>query len=152
MAKRGRAKSSNYWGAFILEWFFYLQDSDLSSSDYKILFYLCGILKHEDNIAYVKQKQIAENLMMDKGNVSKSIKKLVEKQFIAKSDNGFMINPHLFYVGKRSPETRFFIRDEFDALISGDRRFNLNEDENKLELNPDNKFEPSSDLDWMRVD
>ena len=111
----------------------HLQDADFRGSDYKVLFYLCGEMKFDDNTAYVKQKQIAEQLNMDKGNISKSIKRLCEKQFIVKYQKGFMINPHLFYVGRFG---EFQIRDDFDNLIrenNAEPRFFLNEDEHTLE-------------------
>lgn len=126
-----------FWGALVLEWFKYLQDADLTSADYKVLFYLCEQMMFEDNTAYLRQKQIAEDLNMNKGNVSKSVKRLLSKQFIAKSKNGFMINPHLFYVGKAVRDDRLELRDRFDNLLETDRRFGLNEDDNQLELNPD---------------
>jgi len=135
MARKSR--KGVYWGAFILEWFHFLQESDLRGSDYKILFFLCEVMKPDDNTAYIKQKQMAEQLKMDKGNISKSIKRLCEKQFIVKCQNGYMINPHLFYIGMQS---RFQIRDNFDELLvenNLETRFYLNEDEYKLELYPD---------------
>jgi len=130
-----RSEKSVYWGAIILDWFQYLQDSNLRGSDYKVLFFLCDKMKYDDNTAYIRQKQIAEQLNMDKGNISKSIKRLCEKQFIVKYQNGFMINPNLFYVGRS--DMRFQLRDEFNNLILENNltpRFYLNEDEHKLEL------------------
>ncbi|MEB9697178.1 hypothetical protein [Bacillus thuringiensis] len=47
-----------------------------------------------------------------------------------------MLKPHLFYVGKRDPNSRIKIRDEFDELIrkqGEEPRFNLNEDDYYLE-------------------
>ena len=137
-----KSQKGVYWGAFILEWFHYLQESDLRGSDYKVLFYLCEKMKHDDNTAYIRQKQMAEQLKMDKGNVSKSIKRLCEKQFIVKCQNGFMINPHLFYIGKGDRQSRFQIRETFDGLLEEsnlDQRFSLNEDEYTLELISDEK-------------
>ncbi|TWT26566.1 winged helix-turn-helix transcriptional regulator [Planomicrobium sp. CPCC 101110] len=134
-----------YWGAFALGWFKHLHSSNLNSTDYRVLFLLCEKMKFDDNTAYLKQKEISEALNMDKGNVSKSIKKLREEQFIFKNKNGFMINPHLFYVAKGRSIDREILRDEFDDLIREaglDRKFNLNEDEHKLEEHPD-KWEKS---------
>lgn len=127
-----RSKKDVYWGAIILDWFHYLQDSDLRGSDYKVLFFLCNEMKYDDNTAYIKQKQIAEHLNVDKGNVSKSIKRLCQKQFIVKYDKGFMINPHLFYVGRFSDSQRV----SFDELLqknNEEQRFSLNIDEHRLE-------------------
>lgn len=133
MASRRYKHSGVYWGAFILDWFKYLQDADLSSADYRVLFYLCENMKFDDNVAYVKQKEISKKLSMDKGNVSKCITKLRNKQFIAKSTSGFMINPHLFYVGARERQIRENLREQFDSLLSTTPRFNLNEDRHVLE-------------------
>lgn len=134
MRRRARNVQKVYWGAFILDWFKHLQDNDLTSSDYKVLFYLCEKMNSNENKVYLKQKTLAEVLSMDKGNVSKCIKRLSEKQFIAKVDNGYMINPHLFYIGKR-PEARYELREMFDELLEKkgvECRFYLDEDDYKL--------------------
>lgn len=148
MARR-RRESQVYWGAFVLGWFEHLQAHDLVSSDYKVLFFLCQNMKIMDNTVYMRQKEIAEKLTMDKGNVSKCIKKLCEKQFIVKCPNGFMINPHLFYVGKSNPRDREELRDVFYDLIMGaglSPRFNLNEDYHRLEeLSEDGDVNTSED-------
>lgn len=107
-----------YWGAFILEWFNHLQDPELTGVDYKILFYLCEKMQFTDNRVLIRQKEVAEELHMDKGNISKSIKKLCNKQFISKIPNGFMVNPHLFYIGKSNPNERYLLRMEFDQSVT----------------------------------
>ncbi|MMZ55014.1 hypothetical protein D1872_168500 [compost metagenome] len=145
MARRRYNRGGVYWGAFILEWFKYLQDTELSSADYRVLFFLCEIMKIDDNVAYVKQKEISIKLNMDKGNVSKCITKLREKQFIAKSTSGFMINPHLFYIGARQREIRENLREQFDSLLSITPRFNLNEDLHALEVGERNIFTDDAD-------
>ena len=136
----------NFWGSFILGWFDQLQDSELNGTDYRTMFYLCEEMNHENNVTYLKQKQIAEHLRTNKGNVSRSITKLKRKQFITKSENGFMINPHLFYVGKNAATLRFRLRDTFDELVyerEGFVRFYMNEDiyelEEKVQTNGDSK-------------
>jgi predicted XRE-type DNA-binding protein len=125
-----------YWGAIILGWFEHLRDADLTSSDYKVLFYLCEKMEFGGNKVLLKQKEIASNLHMDKGNVSKCIKKLCEKQFIVKIPSGFMINPHLFYVGKSHPADRYSLREEFnEAVIENGMTelFQMNEEYSELE-------------------
>ncbi|BAH42917.1 hypothetical protein BBR47_19400 [Brevibacillus brevis NBRC 100599] len=125
-----------YWGAFILDWFKYLQDHELSAADYRILFYLCHKMYNDDNTARVRQKIISHDLAMDKGNVSKCLKKLRTKQFIAKAPDGYMINPHLFYAGN-GYHNRENLRDSFDRLLideSESLRFSFNEDEHTLEV------------------
>ncbi|PEK47418.1 MarR family transcriptional regulator [Bacillus toyonensis] len=132
--KRNKENTNTvYWGAFILDWFEYLRKSDMTGSDYKVLFLLCQKMNTTDNTTYIRQKEIAEILSMDKGNISKSIKKLLQNQFIAKSTTGFMINPHLFYIGARN---RYDLRDNFDELLLKNGltpRFVLDETERKLE-------------------
>ncbi|MEW5571480.1 replication/maintenance protein RepL [Rossellomorea marisflavi] len=133
-----RKEKSNYWGAFILDWFKYLQDADLRGTDYRVLFYLTEIMKADDNVAYIKQKEIAEELSLDKGNISKSIKRLCNKQFMIKCSNGFMINPHLFYIGNSNQ--RYNLRDTFDQNLRDKNlipRFSLNEDDRVLEATDD---------------
>lgn len=134
MKTRNRRKI--YWGAIILGWFKYLRDPDLTTSDYKILFFLCEKMEFNRNRTLLKQKEITEELHMDKGNVSKCIKRLCEKQFIVKIPSGFMINPHLFYVGKASPADRDSLRSEFDEAIRKngmDPLFEMNELDYELE-------------------
>ena len=134
---RRNIPTAAYWGAIILDWFKFLQDNDLTSSDYRVLFYLCEKMNFQENQVHIRQKKIAENLNMDKGNVSKCIKRLCEKQFIIKSENGFMINPHLFYVGKSYRHDREALRYSFDNLLQSkgiEPRFYLNEDEYQLEV------------------
>ncbi|MGE0942797.1 replication/maintenance protein RepL, partial [Bacillus wiedmannii] len=107
--------------------------SDMTGSDYKVLFLLCQKMNTTNNTTYIRQKDIAEELSMDKGNISKAITKLSNNQFITKNTNGFMINPHLFYIGSRNRDE---LRDDFDDLIHNkglNPRFFLNENERKLE-------------------
>ena len=110
MARR-RVSIPVYWGAIILDSFKHLQDNDFTGSDYKVLFFLCEHMTKENNHAYMKQKKIASDMKMDKGNISRSIKKLREKQLIVKAESGFMLNPHLFYVGKGDRGSRIKIRN-----------------------------------------
>lgn len=133
MANRRRSKKI-YWGTMVLDAFKYLQDSQLGAADYRIFFYLCEKMDVRGNVASVNQKMISEDLSMDKSNVSKSISKLKQKQLIARTRHGFMINPHLFYIRY---EDRMDLRDDFDELVPEPIRFNMNEDENELEEFPD---------------
>ncbi|MGG2024736.1 hypothetical protein AB1282_03015 [Gottfriedia sp. S16(2024)] len=84
---------------------------------------------------------------MDKGNVSKSLKRLCQKQFIAKIENGYMINPHLFYIGKSHSNDRYELREEFDTALTSNNiqpRFSMNEDMYKLTECQPNSVEESS--------
>ncbi len=134
MSRRGQ---KIYWGAFILDWFKLLQDSELTSTDYKVIFYICSNMNNENNQAHLKQKDIATGLHIDKGNTSKSIKKLMAKQFITKISTGFMVNPHLFYIGKgRRPDREDLRYSFYEQLIKNDPesqlKYYLDEDSNEL--------------------
>jgi len=117
MDKRKKPRSNNYWGAIILDWFDELNRLNLSRSDYKTMFYILSQIESTNNTAHVKQNEIAKNLGMDKGNVSRSIKNLIDLQFVMKLENGFIVNPHLFYVGKGKTEAREKIRSYFDEIL-----------------------------------
>lgn len=133
MARRRSRKL--YWGTMVLDAFKYLKDSQLGAADYRIFFYLCEKMEMRDNVAAgINQKMISEKLRMDKSNVSKSISRLKQMQFIVKSPRGFMINPHLFYIRY---EERIHLREDFDRLVTGPIRFKMNEDENELEEFPE---------------
>lgn len=106
-----------YW-IEILDWFKILKENELTSSDYKVLFYLFEKMSFQQNEAHVRQREIAEDLNMNKGNVSKCIKRLGEKQFIVKAEYGFMVNPHLFYVEKGYKHNREILRESFDELLA----------------------------------
>lgn len=116
-----------YWGALILDWFNELNELDLGRGDYKVLFFICSEINPQNNIAYIKQKFISKELQMDPGNVSKSIKRLKKYQFIIKLENGFMLNPHLFYIGKASPGDRWFLRESFDNSLKDYPIYSLDE-------------------------
>jgi hypothetical protein len=137
MPRRRTRQINFFWGSFVLGWFRELRNSDLGGPDYRVLFYLCEKMKSDDNTAYFKQKELARRLRMDKGNISKSITKLRDNQFIVKCENGYMINPHLFYVGMNR-QLRGFNQDRFDSLLEAENRtpiYFLNEDEYALEVN-----------------
>ncbi|WP_026572784.1 replication/maintenance protein RepL [Bacillus sp. UNC438CL73TsuS30] len=135
---RGRTRQYQfYWGSFVLGWFREMRNSNLGGPEYRVLFYLCEKMKNEDNIAYIKQKELARRLRMDKGNISKSVKKLRDNQFIAKCEYGYMINPHLFYTGMNRA-LRSILRNRFDNLLLADNlepKYYLNDDEYVLEVN-----------------
>ena len=110
-------RSTVYWGAIILDWFEQLNTSGLNKTDYRTMFFICSNIDIQNNTAYLKQVQIADGLHTDKGNISKSIKHLIDLQFITKVENGFMVNPHLFYVGKARAGDRYYLREEFDGYL-----------------------------------
>lgn len=142
----GRGKKV-YWGALILEWFNELNELDLGRGDYKVLFFICSEINPQDNVAYIKQKYISGSLQMDPGNVSKSIKRLKEYQFIVKLDNGFMLNPHLFYIGKGHSVDRWILREKFDSFLDGNQVYSLNETDGELIIERNQSSDNSEEMD-----
>lgn len=114
-----------YW-VDIVNWLRILQVNKLKSSDYKVLFYLFEKMDLQGNEVFIRQQKIAEDLNVNKGNVSKCIKRLSEKQFIVKTEFGFMINPYLFYVGNHNKDKVLQLFNEFLALKGIQPRFNQN--------------------------
>lgn len=104
MAKQ---RKTVYWGAFILDTFDLFLKDDLSRNEYEIFFFLCKNMDTSTNKVFLRQKDILSRLREDhniskaKGTVSKAIKGLLEKQYIAKQVHGigYMINPSMFYTG-----------------------------------------------------
>ena len=90
-----------FWGAFMLESLELLSKLKLTSVELSTLLFLSSKIRQEDNIVYIKQTEISEELTLDKSNLSKAIKKLRELGLIAKVKNGYMINPNLIYKGKK---------------------------------------------------
>lgn len=125
-------RSKVYWGAIVLDWFEELNKRDLNRTDYRTMFYICSRMDVHNNTAYVKQIQIAEELRTDKGNVSKSIKNLIKLQFIVKVENGFMVNPHLFYVGKARALDRYYLREEFNEHLKEKEIYQMDEESGVL--------------------
>lgn len=115
--RKEKLRSANYWGAVVLDWFEELNRLELNRSDYRTLFFIFSQMESQTNTAHIKQIMIAKELKMDKGNVSKSIKNLVSLQFIVRTESGFMVNPHLFYVGKARAEGRALLRKTFDNYV-----------------------------------
>ena len=95
-------------------WFKILQENHLTSSDYRVLFYLFVKMNLQENTVLIKQQKIAEQLTLNKGNISKCIKRLSKKQFVVKTADGFMVNPHLFYIGSEYTQ----MRQLFDELLA----------------------------------
>lgn len=92
-------RANLFWGSFVLDMLELLAKLNLKNTEYRTLLYLCSLSNQDDNIAYIKQVSISEDLDINKSNLSRAIKDLREKQLIAKVDNGYMINPNLFYKG-----------------------------------------------------
>ena len=145
------AKHTNYfWGTIMLDALklFYDKEMNFNANEMKVFFYLCDSIIVEKTRKYseiedieepdrspVTQVQIAEDLQIDKANVSRIIKKLCEKQFIAKARLGFYINPHILYIGKARDNERSSVRNGFDKVVTeqqGFARFYFDESERIL--------------------
>lgn len=133
---RTRSKRHIYWGAIVLDTIKNLIITDrLDGNTMRVFLYLCYEMKTDDNIFYSKQIEIANKLTIHRSSVSKSIKKLIEKQYIKKiPGKGFMVNPNLFYVNKKSWRDREDLREIFDKDISL-LRFELDEEDGLLTVN-----------------
>ncbi len=70
-----------------------------------------------DNISYMKQVEVSNELKSHRSNISKSVKRLTAHQFILKVHNGYMINPYFFYGGPYS--TLIAKRELFNELLKG---------------------------------
>lgn len=117
-----RGNMSYYWGASIMEsfkWFSYIQ---FNKTDYSIFLYLIGSM-NDDNEVKIKQSQISEDLFINKSNVSRSIERLKEWQFITKIKSGFMINPSFFYINKSKEYERRYLKQKFFKLVSNSSYF-----------------------------
>lgn len=130
-----------YWGALVLDSINLFIDSDLNKSDYVIFLFLCKESDPDTNIVNLNQKNIIKMLSEEydhhitKGTVSTSINKLLDKQFISKSNRrqGFMVNPDLFYKGMTFllDEKRYNFRENLNS--SGESpKFYFNESSKKI--------------------
>ncbi len=105
------------------------KDKELRGEPRAVLDYLFAKLSFENFVA-VEQKEIVQILSMDKSNVSKAIKLLVEKKIIEKGPrlgniSSFKINPYYCWRGK--------VKNLIEAR------------EKHLKIVPENKKNPKSD-------
>jgi len=80
------------------------RDKDIKGETFRVFLYIIGILDFE-NWIHIPQKEIAEYLGMHKTVVSRSIKKLIDKEIIVKGDKLgksyiFRFNPNFGWKGK----------------------------------------------------
>ena len=78
-----RAKLKGGWFMASQEGLAVLAKHDLSIREMRVLLYLMSKLDFE-NFIYVPQADVAKELQLDKGNVSKCVKKLIELGIIIK--------------------------------------------------------------------
>ena len=82
------------------------KDRDLTLDHHRVLSYLFGRLDF-DNFIQVPQSEIAQELNMQKQNVSRAVGVLVDKKIILKGpkigrSSSFRLNPHFGWKGKVS--------------------------------------------------
>jgi len=80
------------------------KDKDIKGETFRVFLYLIGILDFE-NWIYIPQKEISEYLEINKTNISRSIKILLQKEIIIKGDRlgksyTFRLNPYFGWKGK----------------------------------------------------
>lgn len=89
-------------------------DEDMTGQAFRVLMMLMGNLEFENYIS-IKQNVLAEKLKMDKTNVSRAMRLLVNKSIILKvkdgSTTGYKLNPNYGWKGK--VENRDNVKDEF---------------------------------------
>ncbi len=85
------------------ESFIHLSKIGLTGEQWNVLTYLIGKTDFE-NYINITQKEMTEHLGINKANVSKAIKTLVEKEVIKKlkqgTSNFYLFNPEIIYKGK----------------------------------------------------
>lgn len=101
----GKAKIHSGWCMTFQNAFEELaKDKDLKAEHWRVFSYLISQLDFE-NFIQVPQKQIADELGMTKGNVSRTIKSLADKKIIIRGpkvghSSCFRLNPHYGWKGK----------------------------------------------------
>lgn len=95
-------------------------DEDLTGQTLKVMLLLMGNLEFENYIT-IKQVSIAEKLKIDKADVSKAMKLLVNKSIILKvkegTTTGYKLNPNYGWKGKVESMDKEKERMEKDKII-----------------------------------
>lgn len=89
----------------------------LTSVELSTLLFLCSKMEIDNNVVYIKQKEISEELDLDKSNLSKAIKTLRELGLIVKVKNGYMVNPNLIYIGKKEMKKIRAMHEFFESKL-----------------------------------
>jgi len=76
-----------------------IMNGSLGLTEIKVVFAICRIAEY-GNLISLNQTKLAEYLKMDKGNLSKSINKLIKNNVLIKHDLGLFFNPNLIIKGK----------------------------------------------------
>jgi len=108
-------------------------DTELTGESYKVLLYLLAILDFE-NWIQIPQKQIAEDLKMQKQRISRAIKKLERKEIILRGDKigrSFCFRLNSYYGWKGKVKNLEEYRKEKEEERIKDLRNKINEKRNK---------------------
>ena len=97
-------KIGGHWMATFLESLRWMAHQDLTGEQWKVFAALCSMIDF-DNYIRVNQTALAKELHTTKGNISRSIKKLLDLDIIAEGPRAglyktYMLNPHIGIKGK----------------------------------------------------
>lgn len=76
-----------------------IMNGKLGLTEIKVVLAMCRIAEY-GNLVSLNQTKLAEYLQMDKGNLSKSINKLIKNNVLIKCELGLFFNPNLIVKGK----------------------------------------------------
>lgn len=76
-----------------------IMNGHLGLTEIKVVLAICRIAEY-GNLVSLNQTKLAEYLKMDKGNLSKSINKLIKTNVLIKHELGLFFNPNLIVKGK----------------------------------------------------
>ena len=92
------------WMALFQESLKWISELDLSKNDLKVFLAMCSVVDFENYIR-INQSELAKKLHTDQGNISRSIKKLLELNIITEGPRAglnktYMLNPNIGIKGK----------------------------------------------------
>lgn len=108
---------------FATTWFatHHILESDLTSPDFKFLFYVLNQMDRNNEITLSKYKELGETLSLGERTVSQSVKRLKDLDIISKTSKPktFMVNPSFFYTGGATAQ------NELNVIYKRIRKDNL---------------------------
>ena len=92
------------WMALFQESLKWISELDLSKNDLKVFLAMCSVMDFENYIR-INQSELAKKIHTDQGNISRSIKKLLELNIITEGPRAglnktYMLNPNIGIKGK----------------------------------------------------
>lgn len=90
----------------------------LTSSDFRLLFYLLSKIDEDNRATIPKQKEISMEINLSIRKISEGLRRLQEAKIIAKSDESktYFINPTFFYTG--GAQVLDAKQEDFDSNIN----------------------------------